>query len=127
AIARSLDRLPHADWVDAFDRPLRALFGPLLESRAGGDSSGPHARIPVRRLSAPLHAQRFLMDGWRELPETERESWRDAESAPGAALRNDMAWMACDGKRNVGEIARLLYLETGETAPEAIAQFFERT
>ena len=128
SIARSLERLPNADWVDAFDRPLWALFGPLLESgTGGGDSSGPHARVPVRRLSAPLHAQRFLIEGWRELPETEREAWRDAESAPGAALRNDMAWMACDGKRNVGEIARLLYLETGETAPDAIAQFFERT
>jgi hypothetical protein len=81
----------------------------------------------MRRLAAPLHAQRFLIEGWRELPAPEREAWRDAESAPGAALRNDVAWMACDGKRSVAEIARLIHLETGELAPDAIAQFFART
>jgi hypothetical protein len=128
AVGRSLLRLPQGDAQrEQVMGPLASQFPDLLAPEIPAGDSGAYDHVPVRRLAAPLHAQRFLIEGWRELTAAEREAWRDAESAPGAALRNDVAWMACDGKRSVAEIARLIHLETGELAPDPIAQFFART
>ncbi|NOT34105.1 MAG: DUF4910 domain-containing protein [Candidatus Eisenbacteria bacterium] len=80
-----------------------------------------------RRLEAPLHDQRFLLPGWTELPAFEREAWlADEARTPNAHLHAELAWMACDGFRNVEEIADLVWLETGQRSDVFIERFFDR-
>ncbi|MBI1798119.1 MAG: DUF4910 domain-containing protein [Candidatus Eisenbacteria bacterium] len=85
-------------------------------------------RVPRRRLSAALHFQRWLIEGWDDLPRSQRERWRALESgAASFAPLLDLAWMACDGVRSLGEIADLVWLESGRRAEVEIGEFFEWT
>lgn len=89
---------------------------------------GPGDPVPERLLGAPLDSQRHLLPGWRTLPRAERERFRAFEAAvPGGATTLETAWYACDGRRTLDEIARLVWLETGHHAPEALEQFFDWT
>lgn len=86
-----------------------------------------HAAIPTRP-PAPLEMQRHLIEGYAGLDRAARERFRRFEAeAPGGTLALDLAWYACDGKRTLDEIARLVWLEMGTRAPHAIAEFFEWT
>jgi hypothetical protein len=84
-------------------------------------------RVPARRLAAPLHVQRFLIEGWTRLPPAERDRWQEDEGgSPDAALALDLAWMACDGRRSIDALARLVWLECGHHDPGGIGRLFER-
>jgi hypothetical protein len=87
-----------------------------------------HDARPRRRLPVPIHSQRHLLAGWGSMPRQEREAWRarEEEVAEGQLLC-DLAWYACDGTRPLGEITRLVWLETGRHEPDFIAEFFSRT
>jgi len=100
---------------------------------AGGASSpaapqADGARVPRRLLQAPLHYQRRLIAGYDELPLRIREAWRLLESAPDSlATAFDVAWYACDGVRDLEEIAARVRDETGADARPQIMEFFEWT
>ena len=114
--------------LDAFAQcECGAGASPLEESGPGPGDAVATAR-PCRRLPAPIHYQRHLIDGYRALPREVREGWRrrEAEVADGLTLA-DLAWYACDGRRDVGEIARLLWIETGRHEPEYLREFFAMT
>jgi hypothetical protein len=87
-------------------------------------------RIPTR-APAPLEMQRHLIAGYAGLSHEERERFRHFEAqAPGGTLTLDLAWFACDGRRTLEEIARLVGLEIATPqadVPQAIAEFFEWT
>jgi hypothetical protein len=110
-----------------------------LESFAGREAPGrdgaagprtgiarTHGARPRRLIAGPLHSQRHLLPGWRRLPREAREAWlareRDTELAATIA---DLAGFAWVGTRSVGEIAELVWLETGRRDPEFVAAFFE--
>jgi hypothetical protein len=101
--------------------------------RAGAASSpaapqAEGARVPRRLLRAPLHYQRRLIAGYDELPVRIREAWRLLESAPDSlATAFDVAWYACDGVRDLEEIAARVRDETGADARPQIMEFFEWT
>ena len=83
---------------------------------------------PTRTLPVPLHAQRHLLPGWPALGREARERWRAREEGTAdAAMLTDLAWYACDGRRTLDEIARLVWLETGRDEPELIADWFALT
>jgi hypothetical protein len=83
-------------------------------------------RVPARALSAPLHYQRFLLEGWSGLPREAREEWRRREqSTQDGLVLADLAWYACDGRRSLDQITGLVALETGRHEPDSIEQFFE--
>jgi len=86
------------------------------------------ARRPRRTLPVPIHSQRHLLPGWEALRREGREGWRARELAvPDGRTLADLAWYACDGRRTMGEIARLVWLETGRDEPAFIDAFFALT
>jgi hypothetical protein len=93
---------------------------PGAAPRAPGD-----VRVPRRRLAAPLHYQRWLIDGYDALPAAERDAWRRLESGPDSlAGAFELAWFACDGRRTLDEISALVADENGREAGHAIGRFF---
>jgi hypothetical protein len=83
---------------------------------------------PRRRLPAPIHYQRHLIEGFATLPRDEREAWRRAEEDMPDGLRlAELAWYACDGRRDLGEIARLVWYETGREELDYLSDFFRFT
>ena len=79
--------------------------------------------VPRRRVGAPLHYQRHLLPGWPELSRAEQETWRRHEmDFPDGVLVADLGWSACDGRRTLREIARLVWLETGHEAIAFLAE-----
>ncbi|HYM80800.1 MAG TPA: DUF4910 domain-containing protein [Candidatus Limnocylindria bacterium] len=89
--------------------------------------SGSSAR-PARLVAAPLHDQRHLLPGFDRSDKETRERWHrlDAQAADAAVLAS-VAWYACDGRRTLGEIAEIAWLETGQEAPDFLATFFAAT
>jgi len=119
---------------DALDRFCESEILPALAGEGGGPrpaqaaGAGPRARVPVRSVPAPLHYQRWLIQGWEGLPEAERERWRAAESGPRSlATAHELAWSLADGARDVEAIARLVWLESGVNEAERLEQLFEWT
>ncbi len=86
--------------------------------------------VPIR-APGPLEMQRHLIAGHAALAREQREGFRRFEAgAPGGSLALELAWFACDGRRTLAEIARLVSLELGagrSCPPEAVAEFFEWT
>ena len=127
AAARSLERLgvapePRARIAEAIDRRAAA------EGIAPPEWRTSDPRIPVRALPAPLHMQRFLIAGWTHLSRAEQETWQALEAAtPNGLLIGEIAWAACDGRRTIDEIARLVWLETGQSVPAFVTSVFEWT
>jgi hypothetical protein len=103
---------------------------PAIEARppaAAPDREGMRRR-PRRRQRAPLDFQRHLLEGYAGLTAAERERWRQLDAgAAGPAPILDLAWFACDGRRTLDEIVRLVWIECGRHAPREIAEFFDGT
>ncbi len=121
-----LDRFWSSEIASALEG-LAAPPAPAASAAAsGGMPPGASHRIPVRRVLAPLHYQRWLLPGWDDLPEATRERWRAVESGEhGHLLDFELAWSVADGGRTVSDIADQVWLETGHRAHAAIAEFFE--
>jgi hypothetical protein len=119
AIGRAIDSLE--DFLRREITPNRPA--PPATSGAGHPRDG--IPVPVRSLVAPLHYQRWLIEGWERLPSGERERWRAAE-AGSASLGGlfDLAWSRCDGRRDLSSIAELVWLETGRLEEGPIQEFF---
>jgi aminopeptidase YwaD len=137
---RRLDALDHpepARTAEAEALRARATLASLRRLDAGAPAAAPSAAagaaarsrttVPVRP-PGPLEMHRHLLAGYAALSREERERFRRFEAAfPGGTLALELAWFACDGRRTVGEIARLVWLETGgpaPVAPERLAEFF---
>jgi hypothetical protein len=90
------------------------------------DGGAEFARVPRRSVAAPLDSQRHRVAGAERESRANRERLRALERrTPDAALRFDLAWQACDGRRDLGAIADLVALETGRETRAEIAEFFE--
>jgi hypothetical protein len=139
AALRTLDRIAVGPPGEAVARESEALvefqrdeirpaLGPHAPSPPPASRSEASRRIPQRRLAAPLHYQRRLIEGWTRLPLEARERWRAAESAPlDLALPIDLAWSLADGRREITAIARMVWLETGRHVTESLEEFFDWT
>jgi hypothetical protein len=89
-------------------------------------ASGDDARTPRRCMDAPFGFSRRLLPGWAGLPRAACESWRRRElDTPDAFLTSELAWLACDGKRTMAEIERLVWLETGAPPSGFVTEFFD--
>ena len=136
AALRSLGRLgrgPGSPPDARIERSLAVLedFARRETSAAGAaeppNAADRHPAIPVRS-PAPLDHQRHLVPGYAALAREERERFRrDEATTPGGSLTLDLAWYACDGRRSLDQIARLVWLESGRYEPRAIAGFFDWT
>lgn len=111
----------------AFDEFLRREARmALADPWAGGPPLTGRNSRPRRVLKAPLHGQRHLLPGFRELPEQERERWHRLDhSSANAEVLAELAWFCCDGRRTIDDIAREVWLETGWHEPETIETFFD--
>jgi hypothetical protein len=89
---------------------------------------GKEARVPRRRVCAPLDTQRHLVAGHPALPREARERLRRLElDTPSAPTVFELAWYACDGARSLSAIADLVEIESGVQCGAAIAEWFEWT
>ncbi len=70
----------------------------------------PLGRIPVRRLRVLPAPMRHLIAGWNEASAATREAWLELEADLGSTAL-DIAWFACDGRRDLAAIARALAAE----------------
>jgi hypothetical protein len=139
---RSLMRLglPAAATAQAGAR-LQAFA--LAEERALSGAAAPGSprrpgprRVPARSVGAPLDGQRHLLPGWEGLDAAAREAWLAADrDTPGGPLTLELAWYACDGRRDLTAIGEVVWLETGQRPPvgrdeggeASLEGFFERT
>ncbi len=97
----------------------------LPEGHADPAGSAGRAARPRRATGAPLDMMRHLLPGWRDLTREERERWRaDDAEVPGGATTLELAWYAADGERTLGQIAVMVWLESGVYAPGALERFF---
>jgi len=93
------------------------------------DAAAPRVRgrdsRPRRMVEAPLHYHRHLLPGYAELDPERRESWRRLEKAtPDALWLAELAWYACDGRRSLGDVIDMVWLETGRDEPAFLEGFF---
>ena len=89
-------------------------------SETAGARSG---RVPVRAVNALACPIRWLAPGWDALGEARQEQLLALESGiPGGSAALDVAWFACDGRRDMGEIAVCV---TREGWPVELAQLEE--
>jgi len=98
---------------------------PVTPAKLPG-ASGAGGR-PRRHIGAPLDYQPHLLRGYERLPREARERWHRAISAAGAGTLAELAWYACDGSRTIEEIAGLVWLETGQFAPDLVGHLFTFT
>jgi hypothetical protein len=111
--------------LEAYAAREASLPAPQPPARPAAAKAG--AR-PRRRQAAPLDYQRHLLAGYAGLTRADREGWwRLEKDAPEDAPLFDLAWFACDGRRTLDEIARLVWIECGHYEPDALAEFFTYT
>jgi hypothetical protein len=73
-------------------------------------------------VAGPLEFHTHLWPGHETLTRDERENLRALlDSLPGGRATLDIAWAACDGRRTLSEIGRLVGIETGLEVPVAPA------
>jgi hypothetical protein len=107
--------------LDAF--AAREIRGAAAEPMVAGSTARPR-----RQNSSVLDYQRHLIEGYGALPRAARERWRSLDlNLPDAIRLFELAWLACDGRRTIDEIVRLVWVESGRHEPEAIAELFETT
>ncbi len=120
AIAASLplaaDQL-EGDW----DREIRdAVARPLPAP------SPERSRTPVRAAWGLVCPIRWLAPGWDDLGEDRQTRVLSLEAEiPGGSTAIDVAWFACDGERDVGEIARRVVREGWNVDRSALEEWFE--
>jgi hypothetical protein len=79
----------------------------------------------MRRLPSLPSPMRHLMPGWREASAAVRSAWTAAEEAlPGGSTSADLMWFACDGRRGIGDITRLLCREGHEVTLAQVQEWF---
>lgn len=122
--------LPRADVEragDAFARFAETEAGPAAAPRP--PAREPRlARVPRRAVHGPLDFHRHLVPGWERLSPAAREELRAFDAAlEGPVPVTGIAWMACDGRRTVGEIADEVRLEGGPDDPGVVARWFDWT
>jgi hypothetical protein len=122
--------------VEALERWTRFLAeqgGPRSRGATSGRAS---ALVPRRLLAAPLDFQPHLWPGYELLPAAEREELHVLiERFPAGSTGLQVAWYACDGRRDLGAIAALVEVECGSpvaaggAAPGAVTleRFFTLT
>jgi len=77
----------------------------------------PPTRTPVRLLTVLPSPMRHLIEGWQASSQDSREEWLALEQELGSTAL-DVAWFACDGRRDLRAIARSLAAE-GHPGDEA--------
>ncbi|HTR97573.1 MAG TPA: DUF4910 domain-containing protein [Candidatus Acidoferrales bacterium] len=115
-----------AEHAEAIEGVRDSEIPPGLDRRPTAIPAPRTGAVPVRRSQPALVPMRSLQDGWRELGTETRERWLEWEAmrqAPGVAL--ELAWLACDGVRTVGEIAGLLADEGSSLEVQALAEYFD--
>ena len=99
-------------------QPSCATLAPMESSRPG--------RIPRRRLGSLLAPIRSLLAGWDTLgPEAQRSFVALEARIPGGSTALDLAWFACDGRRDVGTIALLLRREGHDVDAHDLEAWFD--
>lgn len=86
----------------------------------------PPTRVPVRRLAALPAPMRHLIAGWRDVDTRTRDQWLALERELGSATL-DLAWFACDSRRDLRAIAAALAGEGRIVTTEQLEQWFELT
>jgi hypothetical protein len=106
---------------EAFCSRETSTGAPAGDGDLRSDAS-PEAACPRRTVAGPLEFHTHLWPGYETLTREERESLRAIlEALPGGRATLDVAWAACDGRRTLSEIGRLVGIETGLEAPVAPA------
>ncbi len=81
--------------------------------------------MPERLIAGLLTPMRHLAAGWDAMGEGRRTRLLALEATfPGGTTAADLAWFACDGTRDVFEIARLLRREGQDVRAEEIEEWF---
>ncbi len=113
--------------AEAVEGAFEAEIAPALGTHAAPVARA-RGRVPVRRQRAPIAPMRTLQVGWNALPPDERARAEAFEAAfPGGTPALDLAWYACDGRRDVTEIADRLADEGFEVPPASVEAYFEIT
>lgn len=81
------------------------------------------AQVPQRRFRGPISLRSYLPGMEPDQRTAARETLRKHSSFMGMSA--DLALYWADGKRTLGEIARLLELEAGVVDPDGLAAYFE--
>ncbi len=125
AALASLARIGVSERAREQARTRLASFAQAEGLEPGEAGASPRGSRPVRRLDAPLDFQRHLIPGFHRLEHQEREAWRSLEEEPDGLRVRDLAWLACDGRRTLGEISALVALERTPADASRVERFFE--
>lgn len=133
AAAWTAGRAALASVARVLDEPARiaaahALFEAFCEREAGRPApaapaglradASPGGICPRRAVAGPLEFHVHLWPGFPSLDQASREALeRLLARLPGGRATLDVAWAACDGRRTLDEIARLVAIETGCVLP----------
>ncbi len=83
-------------------------------------------RVPVRAVNALACPIRWLAPGWDALGEARQDRLLALEAEfPGGSAALDVAWFACDGRRDVDEIATCVTREGWPVEPARLEEWFE--
>jgi len=101
--------------------PALARLAPPVPTRALAPT-----RIPLRRLLALPAPTRHMIEGWREASPSTREEWAAIECELGSTAL-DVAWFACDGRRDLRGIADALEAEGQPGGESQLERWFTLT
>jgi hypothetical protein len=118
-----------ADATDAVEGIYESEIAAELPAAGPANlAAGSGARVPVRRQGAPIVLMRALQSGWAGLPRELRERGEAFDrDVPGGTTTLDLAWYACDGRRDLHAIAELLADEGAGVAVASLEDYFEFT
>jgi aminopeptidase YwaD len=112
--------------AEAVEGACDAEIGPALARRAPAAPRAPEARVPKRQGEAMLVAMRTLQSAGVALGRGFLARWELMErDMPGGSTALDLAWFACDGARDVAEIAELVRDEGPAVDRDSLQPFFD--